>query len=36
MLIRFAAGRSRPMNTSAPMMASGATITLMPNAHRHE
>ena len=24
------------MNSSAPMIASGATITLMPNAHRHE
>ena len=24
------------MNTMAPTMASGATITLMPNAQRHE
>ena len=35
MRIRLAAGRSRGMNTSAATMASGATITLIPNAHRH-
>ena len=34
--MRRAGGRLREMNSMAPTMASGATITLMPNAQRHE
>jgi hypothetical protein len=34
MSTRRADGRSRRMNASAPTMASGATITLIPKAQR--
>ena len=34
MLTRRARGSSRRTNSNTPRMASGATITLIPNAHR--